>query len=481
MSQERVQAPELAEGLEWFNTYEPLRLSEQRGRVVLLDFWTYSSINCMHNQPDLRYLEEKYGDKLVVIGVHSPKFPNERVPANVQKAINREHIRHPVVNDPSFKTWKQYGVRAWPSLIFIDPEGYVVGVLTGEGRREQLDGLIEQALRKATRDANIPGEPLRPESKPEQKTYLHFPGKIQATEGQLYISDSGHNRVIVTNHHGRVDWVFGTNSPGLLDGFTDSAAFNNPHGMIKIKDYLYIADTGNHAIRRINLRNREVETIAGTGKQGRYEAMSYSDPLKANLNSPRDLAFDGKCLYIAMAGQHQIWRLNLTSNLLERFIGTGKEDITDGIATKSAMAQPSGLSLGGNALFVADADTSAIRMIRLPDGRITTLVGEGLFEFGDQDGTGKDVRLQHPMDVAFSEADNMVYIADTYNHKIKLLNIQSRTVTSIECEGLYEPTGISIQGNNLWIANSNAHSIGRLDLASGLYENLDIHEPTLDF
>ncbi len=293
--------------------------------------------------------------------------------------------------------------------------------------------------------------------------------------------DSGHNRIIVTNHHGRVTRVYGNNSPGLLDGFTESAAFNHPHGVVKVKDHLYVADTGNHAIRRINLINGEVQTIAGTGKQGRFEAMSYTDPLTANLNSPWDLAFDGSTLYIAMAGQNQIWRLHLTNNVLERFAGSGRKALTDGKAIKSALAQPSGLTQGGNELFVADAETSAIRIIRLPDGKVTTLVGEGLFEFGDRDGTGKEVRLQHPMDVAYCQTDKMVYIADTFNHKIKLLDIQSRTVSSLECKGLIEPSGISVQGNSLWIANTNAHSVGRLDLASGLYEKLDIHEPTLEF
>ena len=481
MTQERKKAPELPAGLKWFNTYEPVRLTEQRGKVVLLDFWTYSCLNCMHTQPDLRHLEEKYGDKLVVIGIHSPKFPNERISANVQKAINRDHIRHPVVSDPSFKTWKQYGIRVWPSMIFIDPDGFVIGVLSGEGRRKQLDKLVEQFLRKASLAYNMPGEPLRLESKPEVISFLHFPGKILATENNLYISDSGHNRIIVTNHHGRVNRVYGNNSPGLLDGFTESAAFNHPHGVVKVEDHLYVADTGNHAIRRINLINGEVQTIAGTGKQGRFEAMSYTDPLTANLNSPWDLAYDGSSLYIAMAGQNQIWRLHLTSNVLERFAGSGRKEITDGVARKSALAQPSGLTQGGNALFVADAETSAIRIIRLPDGKVSTLVGEGLFEFGDRDGIGKEVRLQHPMDVAYCQTDKMVYIADTFNNKIKLLDIKSRTVTSLECEGLNEPSGISIQGNNLWITNTNEHSIGRLDLASGLYEKLEIHEPTLEF
>jgi len=481
MTQERIKAPELTAGLEWFNTYEPVCMSEQRGKVVLLDFWTYSCLSSMHTQPDLRYLEEKYGDKLLVIGIHSPKFPNERISENVQKAINRDHIRHPVVSDPSFKTWKQYGIRVWPTLIFIDPDGFVIGALSGEGRRDQLDKLIEQFLRKASLSYNMPGEPVRLEARPEAKSYLHFPGKILASERNLYISDSGHNRIIVANHHGRVSRVYGNNSPGLLDGFTESAAFNHPHGMVKVKDHLYVADTGNHAIRRISLINGEVQTIAGTGKHGHLKDKPFADPLAVNLNSPWDLDYDGTCLYIAMAGQNQIWRLHLTNNVLECFVGSSQKALTDGMTKRSAFAQPSGLALGGNALFVADAETSAIRIIRLPDGKVSTLIGEGLFKFGDQDGTAKEVRLQHPLDVAYSPSDKMLYIADTFNHKIKIMNIQSRAVNSLECEGLNEPSGISVQSNSLWIANTNAHSVGRLDLASGLYEKLEINEPILEF
>ncbi|HED15857.1 MAG TPA: redoxin domain-containing protein [Gammaproteobacteria bacterium] len=481
MSKERIKAPELAAGLEWFNTFEPVSMERQRGKVVLLDFWTYSCLSSMHTQPDLRYLEDKYSDKLLVIGIHSPKFPNERISENVQKAINREHIRHPVVSDPSFKTWKQYGIRVWPTLIFIDPDGFVIGALSGEGRRGQLEKLIGQFLRKASLSYNMPAESVRLESKPEVKSYLHFPGKIVASEHNLYISDSGHNRIVVTNHYGRVSRVYGNNSPGLLDGFTESAAFNHPHGMVKVKDYLYVADTGNHAIRRISLISGEVQTIAGTGQQGRIEDKPYADPLAVSLNSPWDLAYDGTCLYIAMAGQNQVWRLHLTSNMLECFVGSGQKGLTDGSAKKSALAQPSGLALGGNALFVAEAETSAIRIIRLPDGKTNTLVGEGLFEFGDQDGSGKEVRLQHPMDVAYSPSDKIIYIADTFNHKIKIMYIQSRTVSSLECKGLNEPSGIAVQGNSLWIANTNEHSIGRLDLASGLYGKLEINEPILEF
>ncbi len=481
MSQERIKAPELADGLEWFNVIEPVRIADQRGRVVLLDFWTYSSINCMHTHHDLRHLEDKFGDRLLVISIHSPKFPHERVPANLQKAINRYPVRHPVVNDPSFKTWKQYNIRAWPSLIFIDPDGYIVGLLAGEGRRDQLEKLIEKALRKAAEDMVTPDRPLALERKPEpNNSSLYFPGKILATENSIYISDSGHNRIVVINHHGRINRVFGMNSAGMLDGFTDSAAFNHPNGMVKVKDALYVADTGNHAIRRINLVNGEVETIAGNGKQGRYESMRYNDARTASLNSPWDLAYDKGYLYISMAGQHQIWRLHLSNNVLERFVGTGREDLTDGVASNSALAQPSGLALGGNALFVSDAETSAVRIVRIPDGKINTLVGEGLFEFGDRDGTGKEVRLQYPLDVEFSEADNIVYIADSFNNKIKLLDITTKAVHSLEFDGLYEPSGISLHKNFLWIANTNNHCIGRLDLQSGLYETLELNEP-IDF
>lgn len=472
----RVRAPELPATLEWLNTDKPVRLAEQRGRVVLLDFWTYCCVNCMHVLSDLRYLEDKYGDELLVIGVHSPKFPNERVADQVRKAIERHHIRHPVANDPTLTLWRQYAVRAWPSLIFIDPEGYAVGVLRGEGRRRQLDELIAKHLQQAAATGLERGAPVQVRSRRERGQTLAFPGKVLATEGRIYIADSGHNRIIEARRDGSIARIFGSTGPGFLDGVGDQASFCNPQGLALADGALYVADTDNHAIRRIDLRHGEVQTVAGTGRQGRYEGNFYQDPLRAPLNSPWDVVVHDGDLYIAMAGQHQIWRLDLAGNTVQRFVGSGREDIVDGPADEAALAQPSGLTAGDFRLYVADAETSAVRGVRLPDGSVSTLVGKGLFEFGDRDGRNAEARLQHPLGIAYDRRRRSVWISDTFNHKIKRIDIETKEVSTQFGQGLNEPGGISLWRDELWIADTNHHTVRCLDLRTGACEPFELRE-----
>lgn len=477
MTREPIRAPELPDHLEWYNTGVPIRLREQRGKMVLLDFWTYCCINCLHILPDLRYLEEKYRDGLVVIGIHSPKFPHERVAENVQKAINRHHIRHPVANDPTLQVWRQYAIRAWPSIICIDPEGYVLGVVRGEGRRKQLDGLIAEQLEKAERSGRLNTEPLALRPRPEASTTLAFPGKLLATGSRVYVSDSGHNRVVEATAGGAIVRVFGGNSPGFVDGQGDAAAFSNPQGLSKIDEFLYVADTGNHAVRRINLRDGDVQTVAGNGRHGRGGALFYTDPLQAALNSPWDLAYHGGNLYIGMAGQHQIWSLQLSNNTIGRLAGSGREGIDDGAPDLASFAQPSALTVGDFRLYVADAESSALRSLRLPDARVETLVGLGLFEFGDVDANGQRARLQHPMGLAFDGGRACLWIADTYNNKIKRYDMKTNVVSSsLSCPELAEPGGLSLHRNQLWIANTNAHDVRCMDLDSGDCRRVDMSE-----
>lgn len=473
----RIRAPELPDNLEWFNTDQPLTLASQRGKVVILDFWSYCSINCMHLLPDLRYLENKYPETLAVIGVHSPKFENERIPEQLQKAINRLHVRYPVVNDPTFQMWRAYGIKAWPSLIFIDPEGYVVGVLRGEGRRKQLDELISKHLDIAEAKGTLNYSPIPVSLKPEPESMLSFPGKVLATRNSLYIADSGRNRVLETYHEGKVRRIFGSGTAGMLDGVETAAMFDNPQGMVIVGDFLYVADSGNHALRRIHLKSGEVMTLAGTGKQGRYVADSFGEPLEAQLNSPWDLTYHENNLYIAMAGQHQIWSMNLNRLAIDRFAGAGREDITDGPLERSCFAQPSGLTVNDGRLYSVDAESSAVREIELNQGLVKTLVGKGLFDFGDRSGVGREARLQHPLGITMDTDRNVLWVADTYNSKIKRIDVQTNEVSTFKFNfKLNEPGGLSIYRNKLFIANTNEHQIVALDLETRMAEIVDVRE-----
>jgi thiol-disulfide isomerase/thioredoxin len=460
-----VRAPELPVTLEWFNTPLPLRLNEQRGKIVLLDFWTYCCINCMHVLPDLAYLEQKYPHDLTVIGIHSPKFPQERVGKQVQKAINRYDIHHPIAHDPWLEVWESYGIRAWPAFILIDAGGYVVASLSGEGRRQQLDQLIAHYLTLAEQQGLRVTSAMPVQLAPEPDSPLKFPGKLYASANRLYLSDSGHHRILETDWAGTILRCFGNGQPGLTNGNPELAQFYDPQGLIKIDNQLYVADTQNHALRRIDLTTGQVDTIVGTGQQGRYQGNYFENLLATALNSPWDLAYHDGILYIAMAGQHQIWAMDLVQPTIGVYAGSGREDIIDGEAHQAAFAQPSGLSSGDGVLYVADAETSAVRCLHLPSATTYTLVGCGLFVFGDKAGKGTQARLQHPLAVAWDKQRQGIWIADTYNSKIKWLDINTHQVVDEDIGyPLNEPGGLSLYQDTLWIANTNAHQVLRYEI-----------------
>jgi thiol-disulfide isomerase/thioredoxin len=485
----RVRAPELRGGLGWLNSDHPLSLTELRGRVVLLDFWTYCCINCMHVLPDLKTLEERYPNELVVIGVHSAKFANEGQNENIRQAMLRYEINHPVVNDAQFAIWHQYGVRAWPTLVMIDPEGYAVGVYSGEGNLARIDRDIQLILQTHPEVTKQRPFPTTREDAPA--TPLRYPGKVlaDAAHGRLFVADSNHNQIVVCTPDGTVRARIGSGAIGAADGDYRTAAFNHPQGMALVGETLYVADTENHLLRAIDLGPERVTTIAGTGRQAQFRATG-GDALTTDINSPWDLAAVNDELYIAMAGPHQIWVYCPTARRVEHFAGSGAEARVDGTLDYAAFAQPSGIATDGAHLYIADSETSSIRKIDLETGRVTTLVGEDLFEFGDVDGSGAQVRLQHPLGVAY--ADGALLIADTYNHKIKRLDLATLSVATIAGTGehgaadgtpgqLYEPGGLSVAGNDLYIADTNNSLLRHLDRTTGALTTVPIHEAaTLD-
>lgn len=473
----RVRAPELAGGRSWLNTDKPLQLAGLRGKVVLLDFWTYGCINCVHIIPDLKRLEAKYANELVVIGVHSAKFDNEKETENIRRIILRYEIEHPVVNDAHFAIWQAYAVRAWPTQVLIDPAGYVVGSVSGEGNYEVIDEAIGQTVAEFRKRGELNEQPLKLtlERAKTSDLPLAFPGKVLADErtSRLFIADSNHNRIVVTKLDGTLVDTIGTGARGAGDGTFDRATFYRPQGMALDADTLYVADTENHLIRRIDLKRRTVETIAGTGQQSHVYG-EEGGARSVALNSPWDLRLVGRNLYIAMAGPHQIWKLDLDKARVSVFAGSGQEERRDGALTEAGFAQPSGLASDGKTLYIADSEANIIRAIDLaPNGTVSTLVGGDLFDFGDADGTGDDVRLQHPLGLV--ALDGKVFIADTYNHKIKLLDPQTRTVKTFLGTGkagqadtasptFYEPGGLSAARGKLFIADTNNHGVRVVDL-----------------
>ena len=433
----------------------------------------------MHIFPQLRKLERKYASELMVIGVHSAKFPNEKEKENLYNAVRRCELEHPVLNDAEFQVWREYACRAWPTMMFIDPVGKVIGKHEGEITYDDLDRLLGQMVAEFDAQGLLDRNPVIFASEPHPETPLSFPGKVLADEAghRLFISDSNHNRIVVTTLEGVVTAVIGSGVEGLEDGDFSAASFNHPQGMALDGDTLYVADTENHALRRINLSAGTVTTITGNGNQGRRREGFVPGP-DSELNSPWDLTLHGGKLYVAMAGCHQIWVMDLESGLVGPYAGTGAESIADGALDQATLAQPSGITTDGNRLYFADSETSSIRSAELsPGGRVRTIVGMDLFVFGDTDGEGHHVRLQHPLGITMREG--LLYVADTYNHKIKVIEPVprfSKTLlgtgvagcsNGVASEAVFsEPGGLSIAGNMLFIADTNNHQVRVADLES---------------
>jgi len=472
----KIHAPEITGGRGWLNTDKPLSIAALKGKIILLDFWTYGCINCIHIIPDLKKLEAKYAKELVVIGVHSAKFQNEKETENIRRIILRYEIEHPVYNDSEYAVWQSYGVRAWPTQVLIDPAGYIVGGVSGEGNYDVIDQTIAKIVEEARKRGELNEEPLKLvlERAKVGDLPLAFPGKIlaDAKTDRLFIADSNHNRIVVTKLDGTLVETIGTGDVGAADGAFDKATFYRPQGLALDGDNLYVADTENHLIRRVDLKTRNVETIAGTGEQT-HEYFKSGPARTVALSSPWDLQLVGRVLYVAMAGPHQIWQLDLDKNEVSTFAGSGREARVDGPLKDSGFAQPSGLANDGTNLYVADSESNIIRSIDINGGAVKTLVGGDLFDFGDVDGTGDDVRLQHPLGLA--SYGNKILIADTYNHKIKELDPKQDKVTTFlgtgkpgQADGtapsFYEPGGLSLANGNLYVADTNNHAIRVVDL-----------------
>ncbi|GGG12146.1 thioredoxin-like domain-containing protein [Pontibacter amylolyticus] len=467
----RVNAPEINTPHGWLNTDRNWSIKDFRGKIVLLDFWTLGCINCQHIVPDLNRLEEEFADVLVVIGIHSAKFDAEKQIETIRQAIQKFGIAHPVVNDADFAIWNQYGVRAWPTTVLIDPNGKVVGQHAGENVYNTVRPYIQrmkEEFKDALNQTPISVQPEKPEA-----DVLSFPSKlISDPEGNLYLSDSGHNRILKLSQQGQVLEVIGSGERGFNNGGYADTTFNEPHGLALLGDVLYVADAKNNAIRKVDLQHRMVSTAAGTGELEYYfHDDKRSEPV--NPNSPWDLLIHGKSMFIANAGNHQILRMDLETEQVYRFAGSGREALTDGLLDEAAFNQPSGLSLRGEVLYVADAEASAIRTVNLKTGMVLTPLGRGLFDFGDVDGHVDDALLQHCVGLEVIDSD--VYIADTYNGKIKVLDMERHRVRTLTA-GLHEPNDLLYLNGRLCVTSTNSHQLFRIDLHTGEKEEVKARE-----
>lgn len=493
----RVRAPELPAGLEWLNVERGPSLTDLRGRFVLLDFWTSCCVNCLHVLEDLAQLERLFPAELTVLGIHSAKFDHEGELEAVRRAVQRHGVDHPVANDPELRLWREHAVKAWPTLVLVDPEGYAIARHAGEHAFEPFAQLIQALLPVyAERGSLKPGPvALAPQAPPAGE--LCFPGKLVVHQGRLVVADSGHHRLVVLEPDGAIVETIGSGEPGAADGGFSRASFRFPQGLAARGDELFVADTDNHLVRRVDLRARTVETVAGTGGRS-YVPRARGTAREVPLSSPWDLAWADDELLIAHAGTHQLWSLDPESGQLGARAGTGAEGRLDGELEEAVFAQPSGLAVRGREVFVADAESGALRRVDLEQERVSTLAGGELFDFGYVDNVAEAARFQHPTGLAL--ARGRLFVADTFNHAVREVDPDTGEVQTLvgerledarhgdgrgaagredgrlERARLCEPTGLAVLDDRLlFVADSGNHAIRAIDLDAGRVATLELH------
>ncbi len=451
-------------------------MADLRGKIAILDFWTFCCVNCLHVLDELRPLEEKYADVLITIGVHSPKFEHEKDPDAVAAAVERYGVAHPVLDDPSMRMWQEYAAKAWPTLTVIDPEGYVVATMAGEGHAEGLARLIDQLVAEHEARGTLRRGRALPVPANEPPTALRFPGKAAVLEGGTFlVTDSAHHSLVEVAADGETLMRrIGSGTRGRSDGKPDTAQFSEPGGVCvlpprvaELAGYdVVVADTVNHLLRGVRLDTGEVQTVAGTGRQWRGTVdFDTHDALAVDLSSPWDVAyFDGRVI-VAMAGIHQLWCFDPVTRTAGVYAGTTVEALRDGPLHEVWMAQPSGLSAApdGTKLWIADSESSALRWIA--NGEMHTAVGQGLFDFGHVDGVAAEALLQHPLGV-LALADGSVLVADTYNGAVRRFDPDAGLVSTV-ATGLAEPSDLVVtHGGDVVVVESAAHRLRFLDPGS---------------
>jgi hypothetical protein len=467
-------APELVHGLEWINC-APTTLGALRGYVTIVAFWSAGSAYCQNLLDDLTQLQRRFAGALQVIAVHVPKFDAERDPQFVRKACNRLGVGVRVAHDPSFVAWQHYGINAWPTAAIVDTTGLLREYVVGDRQRDKL----EKTVTKLIADSGLQvfegqAPPLRGA---EPDTALSFPSGICVGERVLYIADTGHHQVLECTHEGRVMRKFGSHLADFMDGLGGAAAFRRPRGLAIGRDMVFVCDTGNHALRRIRLVDGDVQTLAGNGKPGQPIDGAIGVGRSVSLNQPWSLASAEDRIFISLAGCNQIWAYDRVNNKLVLVAGSGALALVDGDGRESAFAQPSGLALVHALLYVTDSGGSAVRSLQTGSGKVQTLVGQGLFDFGDVVGTRAEARLQYPLAIAKDPDTAHVWILDSYNNEVRKLKLGGGEVSrfAIQAKMMF-PTAMAASSGALWIANTNGHEILRVDTSTGSARRLPIGE-----
>ena len=468
-------APELPTSIEWINC-APAPLQTLRGYVTLIAFWSAGSAYCHNLLEDLRQLQQKFPGALQVIALHTPKFDAERNPQLLRKVCNQLGVGVRVAHDPDFVAWQHYGIAAWPTVVVVDAAGILREYVIGDRQRDALEALVVQLIGEGGKHSSDAQPPQLRQTEPRMA--LLFPSGLCVTERLLYVADTGHHCILECTFDGRVMRRFGSGTADFMDGITAAASFRLPRGLSVTRDILYVADTGNHALRRIRLNDGDVLTVAGSGTPGQPVEGAVTGTGRAlALNQPWDVAAAEDRVFIAMAGCNQIWAFDRIQNRFVLIAGSGALGVVDGDGRDSAFAHPAGLGLVHSLLYVVDAAGSAVRSLQISTGKVQTLIGSGLFDFGDTTGQRAETKLQYPLALAKDPDASYVWVLDSYNNAIKKLRLGGGEVLRFDIEHkLHRPSALAIGQGSLWIANTDAHEVLRIDAASGAVRRLPIGE-----
>ena len=464
----------LASADSWLNSDRPLTQDDLRGRVLVLHFWSRNCIECVESAAAISQIEAENQGKLSVIGIFSPKLDAEKERQVAASLLHRRGLRQLTALDKDFRVWREFSVRDWPTTMLIDPLGHIFARYSGKIDLRKFRGDLERLLSTFPKPRVDPPLPYRfivgPES--ELASVMRFPAKVSGENGVLWVADSANHRVLgMDEYSGKILHVIGEGIPGLKDGDFRQARFRYPRGILAHKGRIFVSDTGNHALRRIDLGRRQVVRVAGTGVRGLWSEFQRGKALETPLDTPLDLALApaGKNIYVSMAGPHQIWSFDPDRGELARAWGNGKEGSEDGPNPMVEFMQPTGMVAVGKEFYLTDAIANSLRRIG-KDGAVKTLIGGELSSFGFSDGGIDRGTMQSPEAVG-QELGGLV-LADALNHAIRFYDSEKRSLSTLvggqgpgHADGsfaearLFEPSGIYSHGGKVFIADSGNHAI----------------------
>jgi sugar lactone lactonase YvrE len=459
----------------WLNV-KPFAVRDCRGTALVLAFVNASSVWCAERIAELERWCARHANCFQLVVIQVPRFDSEREPARALKLLRSQGVAAPILLDHEWEAWRRFGIESWPTLVLIDAQGKEQRRLVGSN--DDLDKALLELCQGQLASAEKSLQ-TKIEFNPEPQTVLRFPAGIAASEQRLYVADSGRHRILECTHAGRVLRQFGTSSAGLIDGGIDEAAFHRPRGLALGRDTLYVADAGNHAVRRIDLNSGRTVTLCGNGSVGSPIEGLLGKAAAVSLDHPYGVTLVGNRVLIAMAGDNRIWGYDQVQMTLQICAGTGALEHLDGSLRSSAFAQPCSLVALHNRLFVCDALSSSIRAVQLLGGQVQTLHGGAGVWRCNADAVKRDGgALQFPQAVALEAGSTqLLWVADTGNGRLCRLRLRDGELSPLPLpRRLHGVSGLAVTAGSVWIAETDAHAILCYDIAAGGLSEVKIQE-----